>query len=60
MNWLQEPNLQGAGCGNVVITDFVLCSQSMDLLLEFEFLKEMYSNVMQNRMGLSLHGGTPP
>lgn len=47
-----------AGCGNVVITDFVLCSQSMDLLLEFEFLKEMYSNVMQNRMGLSLHGGT--
>lgn len=52
--------LQGAGCGNVVITDFVLCSQSMDLLLlEFEFLKEMYSNVMQNRMGLSLHGGTP-
>ena len=32
--------LQGAGCGNVVITDFAFCSQSMDLLLvEFEFLR---------------------
>lgn len=50
--------LQGAGYGNIVITDFAFCSQSTDLLLlEFEFFKEIYSNVMQNRMGLSLHGG---
>lgn len=54
-----EPNpSKGLAVAMLGITDFALCSQSMDLLLfEFEFLKEMYSNAMQNRMGLSLMEG---